>query len=83
MRDAEHAPWRLAFSALLDEDREPPSVALDDEGYATTGRPPVAPETPKDPATEQPEDPWANVEVKQPADAGQDTPLPTGGAGPN
>ena len=35
MRDAEHAPWRLAFSALLDEDREPPSVALDDEGYAT------------------------------------------------
>jgi hypothetical protein len=57
------------------------SLRADDEGYATTGRPPVAPpvETPKDPAVDQPEDPWANVEVKQPADAGQDTPLPEGG----
>ncbi|WP_142260633.1 hypothetical protein [Thermopolyspora flexuosa] len=35
MRDAEHVPWRLAFSSLLDEDREVPPVALDEEGYAT------------------------------------------------
>lgn len=35
VRDAEGAPWRLAFSSLLDEGREPPAVALDDEGYAT------------------------------------------------
>jgi hypothetical protein len=41
--------------------------------------PPVAPPVaPKDPAVEQPEDPWANVEVKQPPDA-EDTPLPEGG----
>ena len=35
VRDAEGAPWRLAFSSLLDEGREVPAVALDDEGYAT------------------------------------------------
>ncbi|MEV5408031.1 hypothetical protein AB0K60_04190 [Thermopolyspora sp. NPDC052614] len=35
VRDSEDARWRLGFSSLLDKGREPPTVALDDEGYAT------------------------------------------------
>ena len=35
VREEEGARWRAGFSSLLDKGRERPTVALDDEGYAT------------------------------------------------